>query len=51
MPAKPKCPVCNWEIKKEDAREVQVQGRTITVCCDDCAAKVKAEPAKYAAAK
>ena len=41
-----KCPVCKWEIK-EDGRQVKVDGRVVLVCCDDCATKVKANPAKY----
>jgi ribosome-binding protein aMBF1 (putative translation factor) len=41
-----KCPVCQWEIK-DDGKQVKVKGRVILVCCDDCAAKVKADPIKY----
>ena len=41
-----KCPVCRWEIKDE-GKEIKVNGRVILVCCDDCAAKVKANPRKY----
>jgi hypothetical protein len=33
-----KCPVCDWEIK--EAVRVQVNGKEIVVCCDDCAKKV-----------
>jgi ribosome-binding protein aMBF1 (putative translation factor) len=41
------CPVCGWEIKDE-GREVKVNDRVIViVCCEDCEAKVKAEPARY----
>lgn len=43
------CPVCQWELK-EEIREVIVQGRKVQVCCDECAAKVREEPAKYAVA-
>ena len=42
-----KCPVCDWEIK-DGGIQVTVGGKAITVCCDDCAEKAKAEPAKYA---
>lgn len=42
-----KCPVCDWAIK-DSGKKVQVNGKTVTVCCDDCAAKVKADPKKYA---
>jgi len=42
-----KCPVCDWEIK-DDGIKVKVGGKEITVCCDDCAKKAKASPAKYA---
>ncbi|MEK6799471.1 MAG: hypothetical protein AABZ12_10930 [Planctomycetota bacterium] len=45
--SKATCPVCKWEIKKE-AKVVKIGGKSIRVCCDDCAAKVKANPAKYA---
>lgn len=44
MPAQ-KCPVCQWEIK--DEKTVRVNGTVVLVCCDDCAAKVKANPGKY----
>lgn len=43
-----KCPVCQWEINEEEGKSVEVGSRVILVCCDDCAAKVKAEPDKYA---
>jgi len=49
MPAK-KCPVCDWEIKDKGA-SVKVNGKTIVVCCKDCADKVRESPAKYAPAK
>jgi YHS domain-containing protein len=49
MAAKAKCPVCDWEIK--DAKHVKVGGKTLTVCCDECAAKVRENPSKYAKAK
>jgi hypothetical protein len=50
MSAKKTCPVCGWELK-DDAKSVTVNNKSVTVCCDECAEKVKAEPAKYAAAK
>jgi hypothetical protein len=41
------CPVCGWEIK-DGGKKVKVNDRVIViVCCDDCAAKVKADPTKY----
>ena len=43
------CPVCDWEIK-DGGIAVEVDGRSITVCCDDCAKKAQENPAKYAAA-
>jgi len=46
MPQTAKCPVCRWEIK-ENEKQVKVDGRVILVCCEDCAKKVKANPAKY----
>jgi ribosome-binding protein aMBF1 (putative translation factor) len=44
-----KCPVCDWEIK-DGGIKVKVGGKEITVCCDDCAKKAKASPAKYTGA-
>ncbi len=41
-----KCPVCDWEIK-DGGQEVKLDGRTVVVCCDDCAAKVRKNPTKY----
>ncbi len=41
-----KCPVCGWEIT-EDGREVRVGGKTVTVCSEECARAVEADPAKY----
>lgn len=40
------CPVCDWEIK-DGGVEVEAGGKTILVCCDDCAKQVQADPAKY----
>lgn len=45
-----KCPVCDWEIK-EGGKSVKVEGKTVVVCCDECAAKVKADPGKFARVK
>jgi hypothetical protein len=42
--------VCAWEIK-DKRQEVQVQDRTVLVCCDECANEVKKDPAKYAGAR
>jgi hypothetical protein len=42
-----KCPVCGWD-NGETAREVQVDGRTVRVCCDDCAQALQAAPAQAA---
>jgi ribosome-binding protein aMBF1 (putative translation factor) len=42
-----KCPVCDWEIK-DAGIAVKTGGKQITVCCDDCAKKVKENPANYA---
>jgi hypothetical protein len=44
-----KCPVCDWAIN-DGGIKVTVAGKEITVCCDECAEKVREEPAKYAAA-
>jgi ribosome-binding protein aMBF1 (putative translation factor) len=44
-----KCPVCDWDIN-DGGIKVQVGGKEITVCCDDCAKKVEESPATYAGA-
>jgi ribosome-binding protein aMBF1 (putative translation factor) len=44
-----KCPVCDWEIK-DGGIPVKVGGKELTVCCDDCAKKVKENPSQYAKA-
>jgi hypothetical protein len=41
-----KCPVCDWKIK-DGGVKVQVGGREIVVCCDDCAKKAKGSPGRY----
>jgi hypothetical protein len=43
-----KCPVCDWEIT-DGGITVNVSGKPVVVCCDDCAKKVQEEPAKYGA--
>jgi ribosome-binding protein aMBF1 (putative translation factor) len=40
------CPVCDMEIK-DGGIAVNVDGRELTVCCDDCAQKVEENPAEY----
>jgi ribosome-binding protein aMBF1 (putative translation factor) len=44
-----KCPVCDWEIK-DGGIKVKIDGKEITVCCDDCAKEAEADPAKFASA-
>jgi ribosome-binding protein aMBF1 (putative translation factor) len=44
-----KCPVCDWDIN-DGGIKVNVGGKEITVCCDDCATKAEESPAKYAEA-
>jgi hypothetical protein len=39
-------PSCDWDIKDAGIK-VKVGGKELIVCCDDCAKKAKAEPAKY----
>ncbi len=41
-----KCPVCDWEIQ-DGGTQVKVGGKEVTVCCDDCAKKVKEGAAKF----
>jgi ribosome-binding protein aMBF1 (putative translation factor) len=42
-----KCPVCGWEIKDKGV-EVKVGIKPVTVCCAECADKLRKEnaPAK-----
>jgi ribosome-binding protein aMBF1 (putative translation factor) len=42
-----KCPVCDWAIN-DGGIKVTVAGKEITVCCDECVEKAKANPAQYA---
>ncbi len=44
------CPVCNWEIK-DGGRGVQVAGKLVVVCCDECATKVQEDPRTYGLVK
>lgn len=39
-----KCPVCDWDIH-EGGITVTVAGKTVTVCCDDCANKMRSAEA------
>ena len=41
-----KCPVCDWVIE-DDAKTIEFDGKTITVCCDECAAKFQDNPEQY----
>jgi len=40
MPTK-KCPVCAWEIE-DGGKTVEIDGKTVIVCSDECAAKLRA---------
>jgi hypothetical protein len=42
-----KCPVCDWEIR-DGGIKVKVGSKEVTVCCDDCAKKAKADSVKKA---
>lgn len=44
-----KCPVCDWDIN-EGGIKINVAGKEITVCCDDCVKQAQEDPAKYAGA-
>jgi hypothetical protein len=41
------CPVCGWE-NADTAREVEIEGRTVRVCCEECAESLRADPAALA---
>jgi hypothetical protein len=43
-----KCPVCDWAIN-DGGIKVEVAGKEVTVCCDECVEKVKENPQQYAA--
>lgn len=34
-----KCPACDWDIT-DGGVEVVVAGKTVTACCDECAARI-----------
>ena len=42
-----KCAVCDWEIT-DGRTKLEVGGKEVTVCCDDCARKAREEPTKTA---
>lgn len=44
---KTKCPVCNEEITGAGLN-VDVQGTSVKVCCDECAAEVRDNPSRFA---
>lgn len=48
METKAKCPVCDWQITDQGIK-VNVNGKVITVCCEECAAKAKEDPASHGA--
>lgn len=43
------CPVCGMEIE-DGGITVNAGGQKITACCDDCAKKVRENPAEYTTA-
>ena len=45
-----KCPVCDWKVK-DGGVKVASGGKTVVVCCDDCAEKVRENPAKFGEGK
>jgi ribosome-binding protein aMBF1 (putative translation factor) len=40
------CPVCDWAIEG-DGISVRIGDQTVTVCCAECAQKVKDDPTTY----
>ncbi len=38
-----KCPVCDWEIKDKSVT-VKQNGRSVVVCCRECADKLRKSP-------
>ena len=45
-----KCPVCDWDMK-DGGIKIQVAGKEIRVCCDECAAKLQEDPAAFGVAQ
>jgi len=45
-----KCPVCGSDLSGHK-RDMRVKNRKVSVCCDECAKKVREEPSKYAKAR
>lgn len=46
MKTEEKCPVCDWKITGGGIK-IKVGAKEITVCSNECAQKVKEDPARY----
>ncbi|GJQ23635.1 MAG: hypothetical protein HRU72_10205 [Planctomycetia bacterium] len=42
-----KCAVCGKAVDKDKGVKVTCEGKTVTLCCDSCAAAFKKDPCKY----
>ena len=42
-----KCVVCGKVVDKDKGVKVECEGKTVTLCCNDCAAAFKKDPCKF----
>lgn len=42
-----KCVVCGKAVDKDKGVKVECEGKSITLCCNDCATLFKKDPCKY----
>ncbi|MBE7444723.1 MAG: hypothetical protein HS132_05535 [Planctomycetia bacterium] len=42
-----KCVVCGKEVDKDKGVKVECEGKSVTLCCEGCAAAFKKDPCKY----
>ena len=42
-----KCLVCGKAVEKDKGVKVECEGKSITLCCNDCATTFKKDPCKY----
>ncbi|MFN3531856.1 MAG: hypothetical protein ACK41Q_04980 [Candidatus Brocadia sp.] len=42
-----KCVVCGKAVDKDKGVKVECEGKTVTLCCNDCAAVFKKDPCKF----
>ncbi|OOP55613.1 MAG: hypothetical protein AYP45_13745 [Candidatus Brocadia carolinensis] len=42
-----KCLVCGKAVEKDKGVKVECEGKSVTLCCNDCAAAFKKDPCKF----